>query len=148
MYYDDFKVGQEFISDEKNVSRSQINQFAELTGDKNPLHINDEFAKRTIFKGRIAHGMLVLSIAFGLWYQENITRKSVIALLGIKNVLFRAPVYPNTRLHLVSKVMSKRLSASRPNAGIVSFKDEMRNERDEAVMEAERTLLLKKKKGN
>ncbi len=145
MYYDDFEVGQKFTSKEVTISRKQIDQFAKITGDMNPLHINDEFARRTIFKSRIAHGALVLSLALGLWYGENITRSSIIALIGLNNVSFRLPVYPNNRLRLISAVLAKRLSNSKPNAGIVTFRDQMRNEKDLTMMEAERILLLKRK---
>ena len=145
LYYDDFEVGKEFTTRETTLSQKQVDQFAELTGDLNPLHINEEFAGKTIFGKRIAHGMLVLSLALGLWYGEDITRSSIIALVGLNNVSFKAPTFPNNKLHLVSRVLKKRLSSSRPGAGIVTFRDQMQNEKGDVVMEAERTLLLKMK---
>ena len=145
LYYDDFEVGKEFTTRETTLSQKQVDQFAELTGDLNPLHINEEFAGKTIFGKRIAHGMLVMSLALGLWDGEDITRSSIIALVGLNNVSIKAPTFPNNKLHLVSRVLKKRLSSSRPGAGIVTFRDQMQNEKGDVVMEAERTLLLKMK---
>jgi acyl dehydratase len=146
LFYDDFQVGQVFRSKEKKLSQREVDRFARLTGDMNPLHINAKFASTTVFRGRIVHGMLVLSLALGLWYGENITRQSIIALIGINNVSFKKAVYPNNRLHLVSKVLAKRLSSSRPDVGIVTFSDQIQNEGGVVVAEAERVLLLKRKK--
>ena len=43
------------------VTEEHINLFSEVSGDKNPLHLDEDFAKKTIFEGRIAHGMLTAS---------------------------------------------------------------------------------------
>ena len=46
---------------ERIVTEEHINLFSEVSGDKNPLHLDEDFAKKTIFEGRIAHGMLTAS---------------------------------------------------------------------------------------
>lgn len=62
------KVGDTY-SFSKKVSNEDVISFAEVSGDKNPLHLDDEFAKNTMFKGRIAHGMIgagIISAAIGM----------------------------------------------------------------------------------
>tara|TARA_B100000029_G_scaffold501619_2_gene575420 strand:+ start:2059 stop:2475 length:417 start_codon:yes stop_codon:yes gene_type:complete len=57
-YFNDLKVNQKYIENIK-VTSSNIKKFAEASGDKNPIHLNENFAKKTIFKTRIAHGMMI-----------------------------------------------------------------------------------------
>ena len=59
-FIEDLKVGQK-AELKKKITEKDIQQFAELTGDNNPVHINNEFAERTIFKKKIAHGFLSAS---------------------------------------------------------------------------------------
>lgn len=66
--FEDLAVGME-ATIEKLVSEADINAFAEVTGDKNPVHVDEKYAADTIFKGRIAHGMLTagyISAVFGM----------------------------------------------------------------------------------
>lgn len=145
LFYEDMRIGREFISKSKLLSRKDIDRFASLTGDFNPVHVDEGYARATIFGGRIAHGLLALSLAIGLWYEMNLTRDSLVALLAFKEVVFRSPVRPGRRLHLVSKVTSRRSSGSRPDAGIVAIRDLVVSDEGETFLEFERVLLLKKK---
>jgi acyl dehydratase len=143
LFYDDFVTGKKFSTRRRTVRQADINSFAKLTGDFNKLHLDARYAKGTVFGGRIAHGALVLSLALGLWYDRDLTRASLVALLGINNVAFRSAVYPGDRIQLVSEVLSKRLSKSRPHAGIVVLKDQVVNDKGKTVLEFERTVLLR-----
>ena len=102
-YFEELAEGMS-ASFEKQISDDDIVKFAEATGDSNPLHLNDEFARDTMFKGRIAHGMLTASL--------------ISAVLGTKmpgpgciymsqNLRFRAPVRPGEVV--VAKVTVKRI---------------------------------------
>jgi 3-hydroxybutyryl-CoA dehydratase len=67
-YFEDLQLGME-ASFAKTVTESDINIFADVTGDKNPVHLDEAYAAKTIFKTRIAHGMLTagyLSAVFGM----------------------------------------------------------------------------------
>ena len=61
VYYEDLKVGQS-ASTENTVTEEDVQAFGKATGDMNPVHFDEEYAKKTLFKGRVAHG--VLSIGF------------------------------------------------------------------------------------
>jgi len=145
MYFDEFMVGEKFESKPRTVSQENIQKFAELTGDLNKLHIDAEYAKQTIFGGRIAHGLFTLSLSLGLWYDLNISNDSVIAFLGFTEVSFRSPVRPGNSLRLISEVLSKRKSKTQKNAGIVTFKDRVLNETGTVVLEGQRTFLISTK---
>jgi acyl dehydratase len=145
IFYEDMSVGRKFISETRSLSPGEFDGFARLTGDLNRLHTDDSYAKNTIFRGRVAHGLLVLSVALGLWYGMDLTRDSLVALLGINRVAFRAPVRPGDKLRLISKVQSRRPSGSRPEAGIVILKDMVAGEKGETLLEFERVLLVKRK---
>ena len=59
-YFDELKINQSYTTYVK-VTDGSIRKFASASGDKNPIHLNEKFAKNTIFKTRVAHGMLVVS---------------------------------------------------------------------------------------
>jgi len=145
VFYEDLRVGRKFVSGPRSLSREEIEGFGRLTGDMNRLHTDEAYARTTVFRGSVAHGLLVLSAALGLWYGMNLTRDSLVALLGINGVSFEAPVRPGARFRLKSKVQSRRPSNSRPNAGIVTLKDTVTGERGERLLEFERVLLVKRR---
>jgi len=145
IYYEDMPVGKRFTSKSRTLSQNEVDRFADLTGDLNPLHIDEEYARKTVFGGRVAHGLLVLSLAIGLWYDIGVTRDSLVALLGIDQVAFRVSVRPGDRLHLTSKVQSRRPSRSNPGAGIVVLHDVIADDLERKLVEFERVLLVKRR---
>jgi len=62
---DELEIGQ-FAERVKTVSEQDLELFAEVSGDRNPVHMDEEFARRTPFRGRIAHGALVASYISGV----------------------------------------------------------------------------------
>lgn len=73
----------------KAFSEDEVNRFAELSEDRNPLHLDREFGKTSIFGHRVVHGMLVASLFSGLIGMELPGKGSI--YLG-QNLSFRAPV--------------------------------------------------------
>ncbi|TDA68014.1 MAG: hypothetical protein D9V47_08885 [Clostridia bacterium] len=69
LYFEDFAPGQEFLTARRTVTETDIVNFAGLSGDFNPLHTDEEYAKTTPFGRRIAHGLLISSISSGLQNQ-------------------------------------------------------------------------------
>jgi len=63
--YSDIAIGLSAHKSQR-VTEKLIEEFAHVTGDKNPLHLNEDYAVKTIFKGRIAHGMIVASFISAL----------------------------------------------------------------------------------
>ncbi|MHB2035447.1 MAG: MaoC family dehydratase [Nitrososphaerales archaeon] len=145
LYFDEISVGQQFESSSRVLAAEDLKKFAALTGDFNRLHLDADYAKTTEFKRPISHGLLILGIAFGLWYALGITADSIIAFIGINKLSFRMPAFPGDTIHLRTKVVSKRESKSRSGAGIVTFDDSVVNQEGSIILEFERVLLLKKK---
>ena len=86
------KVGEKFASPGRTITEADIIIFATLTGDWTELHTNSEYAKKTIFGQRIAHGLLTLSVASGLALRaRRTTGLEIMAFLGLDDVRFTAP---------------------------------------------------------
>jgi len=145
LYFDELSVGQQFESTSRVLNAEDVKKFAVLTGDFNRVHLDADYAKTTEFKRPIFHGILILGIAFGLWYALGITADSIIAFIGINKLSFRAPAFPGDTIRMRTKVASRRESKSRLDAGIVTFNDSIVNQDGSVILEFERVLLLKKK---
>ena len=129
-YYGDFAVGDVFVSPTRSVTEYDIMTFAGLTGDQNELHTSIEYAAKTKFGQRIAHGLLVLSIANGLYFR-TVAANSV--LLSINELKFPRPTLIGDTLRLKLTVAAKRLTHD-PSRGILTWQYEMLNQREETVM--------------
>lgn len=143
--FDDVQVGDEFHTARRTVTEADIALFAGLSGDFNPLHTDEVMMAQTPFGGRIAHGMLVASIATGQSNQLGTWEGTTIALL---EVTFRwvAPVRPGDTIRIVERVVDKQ-PTSKPDRGIVATEMAVYNQHDEQVMAANLKILLRKQGG-
>lgn len=104
-YFDDVEVGQEWQTQSRTVTETDIVNFAGLSGDFNPIHVDHEFAKNTPFRQPIAHGLLVFSIGSGLGV--NCPHMRTVAFVQVLEWNFRGPVFIGDTIHLCSKVLEK-----------------------------------------
>jgi acyl dehydratase len=144
-HFEDFAVGVEFTTSARTVTEADIVHFAGLSGDFNPLHMDEEFAKQTIFGTRIAHGLLGLSIASGLISQLGLTRGTAIAYLGLV-WSFRGALRAGDTIRIRLRIAEKR-EASKPGRGIVRMAVTVLNQKGEVVQEGENTLMMKSRAG-
>ena len=144
LYWEDWEVGAEFESPARTVTEADVALFAGLSGDYNPLHVNEEYAKTTVFGGRVAHGPLVYAIAAGLLFQLHLYDDTLVAFLGFENLRFTKPVKPGDTIHAWIKVLEKR-ETSKADRGLMKRELRVLNQRDEVVQEAVQTFLLKRK---
>jgi acyl dehydratase len=135
LFYDDFSVGQNWVTPRRTISEADVVMFAALTGDYNPVHTDEEFAKTTPFGRRILHGPAVFAIATGLEFRLGIKEGTAIAFLGMTWNL-KAPVLIGDTIGVVQKVESVRTTKN-PGRGIVTFWVEVRNQRGEVCQEGE-----------
>lgn len=143
-YYEDFSVGEVFLTGRRTLTSTDIVNFACLSGDFNDVHTNFEYCKSTPFGEPIAHGPLVFAIMAGLHYASGINDGTLIALLGIDKWRMRAPAKHGDTLHSRSIVAAKK-ETSDPDRGIVVFQREFLNQRDEVVQEMEVTILYRRR---
>src|SRR5207237_2363458 len=105
LYFDDLAVGQEWESPGRTVTETDIVNFAGLSGDFNPIHVDHEFAKTTPFRRPIAHGILVMAVGSGLGTHSPPMR--TIAFLGIRELRFTGVVYPGDTIRVRTTVLEK-----------------------------------------
>lgn len=146
LYWEEWEIGAEFESPARTLTEADIVAFAGLSGDYNPLHVNEEYCKTTVFGGRIAHGPLVYAIAAGLLFQLHLYDDTLIAFLGFENLKFTKPVRPGDTIRARIKVLDKRES-SNSDRGVMRRQLQVLNQRGEVVQEGIQAFLLKRKLG-
>lgn len=144
-YFEEFTVGERFVTWGRTITEADIVAFAALTGDYNPLHVDAEFGKTTQFGERIAHGMLGASYAVGLIAALGLTEGTVIAIVHM-TWDFTAPIEIGDTIHVDQTVKSVR-ETKKPDRGIVVFEVEVINQRGQVVQKGERVLLVSRKPG-
>ena len=127
-----FKVG-DSAEITKTIEQSDINAFADVTGDHNPVHVDEEFAKTTRFGKRIAHGMLTASLISAVLANKLPGAGSV--YLG-QTLQFVAPMFPGDEI--TARVTVKEIREDKP---IVKLETICVNQRDEIVIRGEATVL-------
>lgn len=135
LFFDEFEVGQSWLSPRRTITEADIVMFAGMTGDYNPVHTDEEFAKRTPFGTRILHGPAVFAIATGLEFRLGLKEGTAIAFLGMTWDL-KAPVKIGDTMHVFQRVESVRPTKN-PARGIVNFWVEVRNQRDVVCQQGE-----------
>jgi len=144
MYFEEFEIGQKIVSLRRTITEADIVGFAGLSGDYNQLHTDSEFSKNTPFGQRVAHGLLVLSIASGLAMRTGALEGTTLAFREITEWKFIRPVMPGDTVHVVIEI--KKLKAlPRSKAGTVAFELDVRNQRDETAMKGLWAMLVASK---
>lgn len=126
-------IGQRFSTSRK-VTDAIVRQFAEVSGDYNPIHLDDEFAKSTRFGRRIAHGML--SGAFISAVLGNEFRGMKIVYLS-QTLKFTAPVYLGDTVTATATVTSIR-----EDNGIVTLETVCTNQNGEVLVKGESAVMI------
>lgn len=132
LFFDDVEIGQEWESLGRTVTEADIVNFAGLSGDFNPIHVDHEFAKTTPFRKPVAHGVLVWAISSGLGLFSPPMR--TLAFLGIKDWQFCGPVFIGDTIRMRSKVLEKE-ERSRGRRGVVTWHRTIINQEDKIVQQ-------------
>lgn len=143
LYFEEVEVGTKFTTDSRTVTDEDIMTFARLTGDHHPLHTDEAYAKR-FFPGRIAHGLLNLSLSSGLKVNQAKFRDSLVAFLGMESVRFLKPVLIGDAIHVETEVVEKR-ETSKPDRGVITTRSLTKNQRGEVVLEEISKLLVQRR---
>jgi acyl dehydratase len=139
-YFEDFAVGQKFLSARLNVSAAEIKDFA-ASYDPQPFHLDEIAAKATPFAGLAASG----------WHTAALTMRLIVGsefrpaggILGFGGeLIWERPVRPGDELHVESEILETRLSQSRPGQGIVKVKVTTFNQDNDVVQTFTPALLV------
>jgi 3-hydroxybutyryl-CoA dehydratase len=129
--FDGLVVGQRFQTGGRTVTESDVIGFCALTGDWHPQHCDPGWAARSPFGERIAHGMLVMSLAVGL---VPLDPERVLALRRVSDVVFKRPVRLGERISVAGKLTARTPIDER--AGLVDFSWSVRNQAGALVCRA------------
>ncbi len=144
MWFEEFSTGQQIITTGRTVTENDIVSFAGLSGDYNQIHTDAEFASKTFFGKRVAHGLLVLSIASGLAMRTGILEGTVIAFREINEWKFAAPVFIGDTIHAELNIIETK-AIPRLKGGSLVIEIGVKNQRDEIVMKGTWTALVASK---
>jgi len=140
--FDEFKIGDEFTTASRTITEADVVNFAGMSGDFNPLHTDEEFGKKTPFKGRVAHGMLSVAVATGLANQLGIFEGTTVALLSMM-INYKGVVKFGDTIHLVLKVTEMK-ETSKGDKGIITFETTVYNQNDEPIVDGQWILMMRK----
>jgi acyl dehydratase len=141
MYFEEFQVGQQFFTVARTLGEGDIFTFAGLSGDYNQIHTDAEFAKGTPYGQRIAHGLLVLSIASGLAMRSGFLEGTVLAFREINEWKFVKPVFIGDTLHVEISVNEIK-AVPRAGGGLIYIGLDVKNQRNETVNKGAWTALV------
>lgn len=134
--FEEIEIG-ETASVTKMISEADIVNFAGIIGDFNPIHVNPEYAKNTMFGERIAHGMLTASFISTL---VGCCLPGINALYLSQEVKFVKPVRVGDTITAEAEVIEK-IEAKRR----IVMKTVVKNQRDEIVIDGKATVMVMKK---
>jgi 3-hydroxybutyryl-CoA dehydratase len=129
--FEALEVGQEFTTRGRTVTEADVVGFASLTGDWHPQHSDAQWASASPFGERIAHGMLVVSLAAGL---VPFDPARVVALRQVSQATFKRPVCFGDTIHVEGRVAE--LASGAEDAGLVTFAWNVVNQHDRVVCRA------------
>ncbi|MBM4326418.1 MAG: dehydratase [Deltaproteobacteria bacterium] len=144
LYFEDFHLGQEFVTKGRTVTEADIVNFAALSWDTNALHTDVEFAKKSPFGERIAHGLLGIVIHAGLSQMLGITDGTLLAFLGM-TWNFHHPIKIGDTLRVMQRVKDLR-DTSKPDRGVLTFEKELINQHGQVVQTGTTTALIARRK--
>lgn len=139
LYFEDVAVGSTWLSPPRAITQADIQTFAELTGDFNPIHVDPEYAATTPFGRTIAHGILTLSRASGMSINHPPMR--TIAVIEILSVKFFAPVHPDDVLRVKTTVLAME-RRGRGRRGQITWIRQVLNQDDKLVQQGESVTLV------
>ncbi len=145
LYFEEFEIGDSAESVGRTITEADIVNFAALSGDWNRIHTDADYSKSQMFGQRIAHGLLVLSIASGLAVRMGFMEETVQAFMGLE-WQFRRPVLIGDTVRLRTTIEEKK-EMKRLGGGQITFKMEVFNQKDEVCQRGSWNLLCKNQPG-
>ena len=140
-YWHEFEVGEVIETSGRTIESGDVNLFAGLSGDFNPVHVNQVYAEKGMFGERIAHGLLTLAVTSGQMNQTGMFEGTTIGFLGMDNVRFSGPVRFGDTV-LTSAIITGKRASNKPGRGVVSMTITSKTQRGETVLTYDQALLM------
>jgi len=140
-YLEDFEIGKTYESVGRTITEADVVNFAGLSGDFNPLHMDEEFGKKTLFGKRIAHGALGFIINTGLSNQMGLYEGTTIAFIEC-SLKYTAPLCIGDTVHLCV-TPTEIIPGSKPGRGILKQDTQLVDQDGKIIMESPQVLMMK-----
>jgi acyl dehydratase len=144
-FFDDFAVGEEYITPGRTMTETDVVLFAAMSGDYNELHTSEAFGKTTQFGKRIGHGLLGLAVSHGLFFRLGLVEGTAIAFLGIDSWKFEAPFFLGDTIRVKVQVAEKTPSRSKPDRGVVRFFFQVLKDDQTVIQSGFKTIMIRRK---
>ena len=141
-FFDEIEIGETHETPGITVTEWHVMNFAAVSMDFFELHTNEEFARRTQFGGRVAHGLLGLAIADGLKHRSSFQVEAIASLHWSWD--FTGPIYLGDTIRARLSVLDKRPSRSKPDRGVVTVRYEVLNQAGDIVQRGENKMMVKR----
>ena len=146
-YFDDWTVGDRLEHEiRRTVTETDNLLFSTMTHNPQPLHIDAEAAKASEFGQILVNGTFTFALMVGLSVGDT-TLGTLVANLGYDQLVMPKPVFIGDTMRAGTEVVELKESKSRANAGIVTFRHELINQRGEVVCRCLRSALIKRREG-
>ena len=129
LHFEELEIGDSWTSQGRTITETDVVNFACLTGDFDPLHVDHEFAAQAPFGRPVAHGLLGLAYLAGL--STHAPNVHTIAFLGINEWVFQKPIHVGDTVHAVTRVVAATSLGQR--SGRVTWHRELVNQSGEVV---------------
>ena len=145
-HWEDFKPGAVAVYGPRLVTREEIIAFA-AEFDPQPMHLDEEAASKTMLNGLSGSGWHLSALMMRMMCDGFITRTASLGSPGVNELRWLAPFRPGDDLRLDVDVIEARVSRSRPETGIVTFKSVVRNAAGEALCEMISPIIISRRAG-
>lgn len=140
-YGEDFAIGNVYTTPSITVTETHVVNWAGLTMDFYPLHMDKEYAATTSFGERLAHGPMIFALAVGLVAQAGFDGKAPIAWLGVDNMRMVAPVKIGDTITVLVEVKEQK-ETSDPKRGVQVWRYTVQNQHKETVLYFDYTMMF------
>jgi acyl dehydratase len=141
-WFEDWQIGDTLVHEiRRTVTETDNLLFSVMTHNPQPLHIDAEAARKSEFGQILVNGTFTFALMIGLSVGDT-TLGTLVANLGYDELVMPAPVFIGDTLRARSELIAKKESRSRPGAGVVTFRHELLNQRDEVVCRCQRSALI------
>ena len=138
LWFDDVEVGQKWLSPARTLTEGDVVNFASMTGDYNPLHVDHDYAAKSIYRKPIAHGLLGLSWVAGLGSTSPLMQ--TLAFTSVKQWEFLLPIYFGDTVHVVTRCLAKTPKGKK--SGQIVWERQLVNQKDQVVQQGQFETLV------
>jgi acyl dehydratase len=143
-YFEEYDIGQKYITNSVKVDTKSIVDFA-IKYDPQHHHLDDIAGKKTVFGGLVASGWQTAALTMKLFVDSDFTPECGFIGAGFDELSWPTPVRPNDEIYAVIEVVNARISKSRPTHGVLKVKTYTYNQRNEIVQKQVVNLLVPRK---